>query len=221
MIDEIEEPKPDSPVRTPKLRHQEKAAKAAQESLFPRTKSPFSTAPLKDEEEIEVPAAALSTPLQKFDQINVRKSKQKKFEKMLEKQKKKAEKNERKRLRGYGEKSSKNPNVENSSAKTVHVKKSAVTKEESDLIANLLLEAEMAVKSKQKVNMTEEKTETAVVQSIEYGEENKAASSSIADFELAAHCIQEHHDQPEIDEILSTLWTVIFNAVSFFGIFLQ
>jgi len=205
-IDEIEEPKPDSPVRTPKLRHQEKAAKAAQESLFPRTKSPFSTAPSKDEEEIEVPAAALSTPLQKFDQVNVRKSKQKKVEKMLEKQKKKAEKNEKKRLRGYGEKSSKTSNDEKSSDKTVHVKKSAVTKEESDLIANLLLEAEMAVKSEQKVNMTEEKTETAMVQSIEYKEDNNAAaSSSIADFELAAHGIQEDHDQPEIDEILSTL----------------
>ena len=51
MIDGIEEPEADSPVRTPKLRHMEKAAKAVQESLSPRTKSPFSMQPVKDDEE--------------------------------------------------------------------------------------------------------------------------------------------------------------------------
>ena len=148
-IDCIDEPDRDSPVLTPRLRHQERLNRSpgAKSPLIPKTVPEVpKTPPLLPAPSSQPLPSVPAVSLDSFKQINIRKSKQKKVHKILEKQKRKAEKNTKKKLLGFGQKKDE---VEKQNPKTEtkpHLKKAQVTDEERDLIAQLLQVGEMAVK---------------------------------------------------------------------------
>ena len=205
-IDSISDPERDSPVLTPRRRHQEKTAKSV------GAKSPIGVKPIPEKSSQvvaslsdnvnSIPASALplATALNNFEQMNVRKSKVKKINKLLEKQKKKAEKHEKKKLLGYGQK--KITSTEKSSEKVKsQIKKAQVTREESELLASLLKDAEKAV--------VESKSEDSAVvggldgTSKEHVGVSKDSNNMISEFEEAQGMAdtQVHQD---FDQILSS-----------------
>ena len=187
--DTIEEPDRDSPVLTPRARRLEKERRVASLGLSAPKILPAQV--VSDESMTQtrlsspMPGGASSTvtssakdkyivtSLQSFDQIAVKKSKQEKVSKLLARQKRKAEKLEKRKYRGFGQTAAAESDEESDrkmkAEKQERIRKlklsaarsSHLTQEESDLIASLLQDAESAVLQVQSQKTQEEtKTET-------------------------------------------------------------
>ena len=205
-LESISEPVCDSPVLTPRRRQLEKLPRA----LTP--KSPVGVRPIP-EKTVQIVTTSgtasgskllqvgesysslpLATTLNNFDKMSVRKNK--KVQKVLEKQKRKAERYEKKKLLGFGQKKDV-PDEKVKEKARPHVKKAQVTKEESDLLASLLQDAEKAVlESKESVGSKRDNI-------VEAPRKEVRDTNLIANFEEAASL--EGTPITQLDELLSTL----------------
>ena len=176
-INFIEDPEEDSPVLAPRRRQQDKQSSRpssqAEIEHFEKTAMSDDKDTGNDNKD-ETVAKVGPVDLQKFDQIQIRKSKKKRIKKILDKQKRKAEKNEKKKLLGFGQKKEDvNLETDNKPSKTVSIKKAQVTKEESDLVRALLIEAEMAMTAE---NMSMQQHSS--VSSLQFGSESRLQNNS-------------------------------------------
>ena len=205
-LESISEPVCDSPVLTPRRRQLEKLPRA----LTP--KSPVGVRPIP-EKTVQIVTTSgtasgskllqvgesysslpLATTLNNFDKMSVRKNK--KVQKVLEKQKRKAERYEKKKLLGFGQKKDV-PDEKVKEKARPHVKKAQVTKEESDLLASLLQDAEKAVlESKESMGSKRDNI-------VEAPRKEVRDTNLIANFEEAASL--EGTPITQLDELLSTL----------------
>lgn len=167
-INFIEDPEEDSPVLAPRRRQQDKQKSDSSRPSSQAEIEQFEKTAMSDEKDSgsnnkdETVAKVGPVDLQKFDQIQIRKSKKKRVKKILDKQKRKAEKNEKKKLLGFGQKKEDvNLETDNKPSKTVSIKKAQVTKEESDLVRALLIEAEMAM-SAQNMSMQQNSSDSSL-----------------------------------------------------------
>ena len=177
-IDSIEEPDRDSPVLTPRLRHQEMSNRS------PRSKSPLIPKTVikvahKTPSLAPPPPVVPAVSLDKFKQINIRKSKQKKVHKILEKQKRKAEKNTKKKLLGFGQRKDEAEKPIPRTESKHHLKKAQVTEEERDLIAQLLQVGEQAVKETVVVLDPEPAVRSTVGSILDFEEANGMADTEV------------------------------------------
>jgi len=183
QLDNIGSPERDSPVLAPRQRHKEARRKetgitnlTSRKSTPIPPKSPINSTLINENYLRKVESNAASTnnlpdKIGNFDQAYTRKKQSIKIQKLLEKQKKKAEKISNKKYKGFGEKV--NPEEESLKKKEEKeqkkrdniVKKAQVSKTEIDLMKELLKIGETAVaeaKSKplERIKSVQEKTPT-------------------------------------------------------------
>ena len=205
----IEDSEVDAPVFTPRRRQEERnISRPPSQADIDNYEAAAELESAKKKPDDSVTKVA-STDINKFDQKYIRTSKKARVEKMLAKQKRKAEKNEKKKLLGFGQKKEdvnldelKKPN------KPSNIKKAQVSKEESDLVMSLLFEAEMAVSSQKNSSQQVASSSRMAASSSTNIVSTPMASTStkeIMQFEEYNCIVNETETNTDIDDLLNTL----------------
>ena len=206
----IEDSEVDAPVFAPRRRQEEKnISRPPSQADINNYEAAAELESAKTKEDDSVTKVA-PTDINKFEQYKIRTSKKARVKKMLEKQKRKAEKNEKKKLLGFGQKKEDiNLDELKNQNKPSNIKKAQVSKEESDLVMSLLIEAEMAVSSQK--NSSQQVTSSSIMaassstNNIVTSQMASTRSKEIRQFEEFNRIVNETETHTDIDDLLNTL----------------